>query len=43
LWSLGFRLYHQDSLKEMSDIARKKSELEEAREAGKVTARRELG
>jgi hypothetical protein len=27
----------------MSDMARKKSELEEAREAGKVVARKELG
>jgi hypothetical protein len=43
LWSLRFRLTRQDSFKETSDMAKKKSELEEAREVGKVVARKELG
>jgi hypothetical protein len=34
---------HQDSFKEKSDMAATKSELEEAREAGKIAARKELG
>jgi hypothetical protein len=43
LWSSGFRIPYEDSFKEMSVMTGKKSELEEARESGKVAARKEVG